>query len=465
MMLLLGLAIGCTGRAQGMAGMSGEPMNPPPATPPPAATAPTALPGMTMPARSAPAASPSRADMNTMPGMPGMGVMPGMSGSFAGVPDARDASGTAWQPDASPAYGEMFMAGDWMLMTHYNAFLGYDHQSGPRGGEQFNSINWLMLMATRGDAENRLTLSSMFSLEPFSVTPRGYPLLFQSGEAYNGRPLVDRQHPHDFFMELAARYLHALGPDDAVSLYVAPSGEPALGPPAFPHRLSAMDNPAAPISHHWLDSTHIAFGVLTAGWTHDRWQLEGSWFNGHEPDQYRWNIERPRLDSYSGRLSWNPTAHWSAQVSYGFLKSPEQLHPGESVRRTTVSVMNLTPLPGGRRVATTLGWGHNAERVSSNAWFIESDDQVTSGLTLFGRAEYVEKTGDELALEPADKTFPVKQFTLGATHELVRGQPYQLALGASVTYSVAPRELDPLHGRHPVGYWIFLRLRPALMNR
>lgn len=416
----------------------------------------TSMPGMTMPM---PATPP---DSSGMPGMTGMG---GMSAGFAGVPESRNASGTAWQPDVSPMYGEHFMAGDWMLMTHYNAFFGYDHQSGPRGGDQFNSINWLMLMATKGDAHNQLTLRGMFSLEPFSVTTRGYPLLFQSGEAYSGRPLVDRQHPHDFFMELAALYRHALGDHDALSLYIAPSGEPALGPAAFPHRLSAMDNPAAPISHHWLDSTHIAFGVLTAGWTHDKWQLEGSWFNGREPDQYRWNIGRPKLDSYSGRLSWNPAPNWSAQVSSGHLKSPEQLHPGQSVRRTTVTVMNLTPVANGRHLATTLGWGRNQEHGSSNAWFVESDDQLTAGLTLFGRAEYVEKTGEELALAPGDRKFPIKQFTLGATRELVRGVPYQLALGASLSYSVAPGELDGLYGRHPVGYWIFLRLRPAALNQ
>jgi hypothetical protein len=169
-----------------------------------------------------------------------------MKMSFGPLPDSRDASGTAWQPDATPMHAHHSMLGDWALMTHYNAFLAYDNQSGRRGDEQLNSINWLMLMASRRKDANDLMLRAMFSLEPWTTTAKGYPLLFQSGEAFKGRALVDRQHPHDLFMEVAARYRRLLPDDSVFSLYVAPAGEPALGPPAFPHRMSAMDNPAAP---------------------------------------------------------------------------------------------------------------------------------------------------------------------------------------------------------------------------
>ena len=401
--------------------------------------------------------------MPTMPGMASTDSTTRMGMDFVGIPHSRDASGTAWQPDDTPMHAQHFMAGDWTLMAHYNAFLGYDHQSGPRGDDQFNSINWFMLMATKANADNELSLRGMLSLEPGTTTSRGYPLLFQSGEAYNRRPLVDRQHPHDLFMELAARYRRRVSDGNVLSVYVAPSGEPALGPPAFPHRMSAMDNPAAPISHHWIDSSHISFGVLTAGWIHDKWQLEGSWFNGREPDQHRWDIEHPKLDSYSGRFTWNPTRAWSAQVSYGYLKSPEELHPEDPVRRTTISVMNLTKLSGERHLATTVAWGRNDEHGFTNAYLIESD-LMTRSFSIFGRAEYVEKTGDELALAPPGRIIPVKQFSVGATHELVRGKPYQLALGGSVSYSIKPGDLDQLYGEHPVGYWIFLRLRPAAME-
>ncbi|HWB96072.1 MAG TPA: hypothetical protein VG672_05205 [Bryobacteraceae bacterium] len=396
-----------------------------------------------------------------MTGMKGMD-MPTMD-AFAGIPDARESSGTAWQPDTSPMYAQHEMLGDWMTMLHYNVFLNFDRQLGPRGGHQVDSENWAMLMASRRwDDNDDLLFRGMFSLEPWTVSDRGFPLLFQTGESYNGQPLVDRQHPHDFFMELAARYRHAFDSATAVSLYLAPSGEPALGPPAFMHRQSDMDDPAVPISHHWLDSTHISFGVATLGVSRGPFQLEGSWFNGREPDQNRWDIEPPHLDSYSGRLSWNPAPAWSAQVSYGYLASPEELHPEESEHRATFSVMNTHPLAEGRILATTVAWGQNivaGER--SNALLAESDWQVSRLYTIFGRAEYVEKTGEELNLLPEQRKFDVTEASLGASRELLQGAKVQLALGGEVTYSWAPSSLDALYGRHPVGYWIFLRLRPA----
>ena len=381
---------------------------------------------------------------------------------FAGIPDERQASGTAWQPDGTPMEGSHQMRADWQLMTHYNAFVAYESQSGPRGDDQFNSVNWLMLMATRRVDMNEFMLRGMFSLEPWTTTKRGYPLLFQSGEAYRGQPLIDRQHPHDFFMELAGRYRRALAPGTALSLYIAPAGEPALGPAAFPHRLSAMANPAAPISHHWLDSTHISFGVLSAGLTQGAWQLEGSWFNGREPDDRRWNIEEPRLDSYAARLSWNPTRAWSAQISHGYLKSPEELHPDESVRRTTASLMHLTELGDDRRLATTLGWGRNEGEQATNAFLIEPS-YLAKNHTVFARAEYVEKTGEELGLTPETRKIGVTQLTLGASRDLVSDRPWRMAVGASITYSFKPRDLDAVYGDNPVGFWVFVRLHPAEM--
>lgn len=387
-----------------------------------------------------------------------------MNMAFGPISDTQEASGTAWQPEATPMHAQHSMMGEWQVMTHYNAFLGYDHQSGPRGAEQINSINWLMLMASRRAADNELTLRGMFSLEPWTTTGKGYPLLFQSGEAYRGRPLVDRQHPHDFFMELSARYRRLVNPDTVVSLYVAPSGEPALGPAAFPHRMSAMDNPAAPISHHWLDSSHISFGVVTAGLAQKTWQLEGSWFNGREPDQDRWDIEHPHLDSYSGRFTWNPSPEWSAQISHGYLKSPEELNPREHVWRTTASLMNLAKLSGDRHIATTAAWGRNDHgHQPTNAVLVESN-YMMGAMSYFGRAEYVEKTGEELALLPARRKIGVKQLSVGVTRELIEKRPYQLALGGSISYSFKPADLDRLYGRNPSGFWLFLRLRPAAMG-
>src|SRR6185437_9992593 len=223
----------------------------------------------------------------------------------------------------------------WDVMLHGVAFLQYDDQGSKRGDRQLGSVNWGMLMAGHDLAGGRLGLRGMVSADPFTVGARGYPLLLQSGESYRGKPLFDRQHPHDLFMEIAALYDHAIGNNAAVSLYVAPVGEPAIGPVAFPHRPSAMNDPLAPIGHHWQDATHIAFGVLTAGLFTHSVKVEGSLFNGREPDENRTNFDyRGRsLDSYAGRVTWNPAGQWSVAGSYAYLKSPETTHPEESMHR------------------------------------------------------------------------------------------------------------------------------------
>ncbi len=395
-----------------------------------------------------------------MSGMHGMEMM-----SFAGIPQTREASGTAWQPDSTPMHGYHSMFDDWTIMTHFNIFAAYDKQWSRRGDDQFNSTNWFMLMASHPVGEGEFTLRGMFSLEPATATDHGYPLLFQSGEAFHGRSLVDRQHPHDLFMELAARYRYPLNDKTAVSLYLAPSGEPALGPPAFMHRESASDIPAAPITHHWMDSTHISFGVATLGVTYDKLQVEGSIFNGREPNEDRWDIDAIHLDSYSGRVSFNPSENWSFQTSYGYLKSPEQLHPGESVHRATASTIYNQPLANHGNWASTLSWGMNSsEGINSNAVLLESTLDLAERNTIFGRVEYVQKTGEELDLPQTRKKYNITELTLGASHELTPGQPYSIALGASVTYNFIPESLRSTYGDNPIGLWVFFRIRPALMH-
>jgi hypothetical protein len=305
----------------------------------------------------------------------------------------------------------------------------------------------------------------MLTLEPATTTAHGYPLLFQTGEAFHGEPLVDRQHPHDLFMELAARWRFQLAEKTALSLYFGAPGEPPLGPAAFMHRASAMENPAAPISHHWMDSTHITYGVATVGLAHDVWQLEGSIFNGREPDEDRWDIDTIHFDSWAARLSWNPTPHWSAQISHGWLRSPEELHPGESLRRTTASLLHQTSLGRDGQLATTLGWGMNDTESGprSHAILLESNLGLASGFNIFGRAEYVQKPGEDLALDPEHRKFGITQLTLGASRELTPGRPYSIAAGASVSYTFKPSDLDEEYGDHPVGLWIFFRIRAAEM--
>lgn len=393
------------------------------------------------------------------------GDMQFMMAPIAGIADTQEASGTSWQPSAASHYAIHSKSGRWSLMTHYNAFLSYDRQEGPRGDYQFNSTNWAMLMASRPVGRDRLQLRTMLSLEPLTVTPGGYPLLFQSGEQYHGKPLVDRQHPHDLFMELSARYTHPLGKDSAVFVYAAPSGEPALGPTAFMHRASAMDNPIPPITHHWQDSTHIEFGVLTLGAWKRNVQIEGSYFTGREPNEFRYDFTPFHPDSFSGRITYNPTRNWSLQASYGYLHSPEQLRPGEDIRRTTASAQYLLPLKKGGFWATTLGFGNNnSDGTNSESYLLESELNLADRNTIFGRFEFVNKRGEELALNPMDRRFGIGQFTLGYVRDITPNRSYQTGVGAAVTWNMVPSSLNSVYGSSPMGFWIFLRIRPGKMK-
>src|SRR5687767_6324448 len=273
-----------------------------------------------------------------------------------GISMDRMGSGTTWIPDAVSLPSRHFSAGAWSLMLHGFAFGQYIRQEGPRGDDQLGSLNWAMLMASRTVAGGRLQFRTMLSLDPGTVTARGYPLLLQTGETYQDQPLHDRQHPHDFWMELGVLYERQVTDRLGISLYAAPSGEPALGPVAFMHRPSAMDDPVAPLGHHWQDATHISYGVLTAGIFTRFWKLEGSYFNGREPDERRWAMDEIRLDSYSGRLTVNPSVNVSMTVGYGLLRSPERLNPDESVRRLTASVMTGRNIREAGQWATTFVW-------------------------------------------------------------------------------------------------------------
>ena len=411
-----------------------------------------------------PAPEPSNApsDMSTMPGadqmdMGGMAMMAGQLGAYTMM---RDASGTAWEPDSTPMEGFGWKAGDWTGMVHGYANLVYDHQGGPRGADKTFSESMLMVMAQHALGPGVLTLRSMVSLDP-AMGPSGYPLLLQTGETANGvTPLVDRQHPHDLFMELAGAYSLPLGDKSSVFLYLGYPGEPALGPPTFMHRFSGMDDPAAPITHHWLDSTHITFGVVTAGVVHGPFKIEGSVFNGREPDQKRWDFDPPRLDSYAGRLSFNPTANWAFQVSYGFIKGPEQLAPDVDQHRLTASATYNRPLQGGNW-QTTFAWGRNDDRPGATLDGFLLESALNLGRhTVFGRAETVRK--DELFAVPsplAGQVFKVSELTLGHVYDLPVARHAALGFGLQGTLDVVPGAIKFAYGDDPAGVMPFVRLK------
>jgi hypothetical protein len=417
----------------------------------------------------------TRRAMAAMPGMQGMQGMQSTQGMQMapdpfGVSMDRMGSGTTWIPDAVSLPSHRFVVGQWNLMLHGFAFGQYDRQGGPRGQSQAGSLNWAMFMASHGLAGGRFQARTMLSLDPWTVTPRGYPLLLQSGESFHGEPLHDRQHPHDFWMELGALYERPVTRHVGIEAYVAPSGEPALGPVAFMHRPSAMDIPFAPITHHWQDATHISFGVITVGlFTHD-WKLEGSAFNGREPDENRWNFDPIKLDSYSGRVSYDPTVHWALSAGYGFIKSPEALMPMESVHRVTASAMYGTAVSRDGQLATTLVWGANKNSAHPNlshSVLLESVAILDQSNTLVGRVEHVQKSAEDLVLDTPplgfapDRHFDVSSVSLGYVREVARVRGATFGLGAMGTLNMVPSSLDgPYGSRTPVGGVVFVRLRP-----
>lgn len=423
-------------------------------------SAPPAMPGMDM--------GQSNSDGMAMPngGMPGMGQMdmskPGTGkmskhGDFGAYSMNRDSSGTSWQPDLAPPMGRMTMTDGWMLMTDARLTGIADNQSGPRGGSDTFAEGMVMAMASRDLADgDTLGLRAMLSPDPF-MGRRGYPLLLQTGETADGvTPLVDRQHPHDLFMELAASYSHPLSSSDSVFIYGGYPGEPALGPSTFMHRISGMDDPEAPISHHWLDSTHITYGVVTAGWVHDDWKLEASRFTGREPDQFRFDFDPARFDSTSMRLTYNPDPHWSLQVSGGWLQSPEQLTPTINEQRLTASATYYTPLANDASLAATLAFGnkHLSDGTSESAGLIEAEYKPARPWTIFARGESL--GSDELV--PGNRVRTASKIGLGAIHDWDLADHFRLGLGALYDFDFAPSSPTASYGSDPHGTMVFVRL-------
>jgi hypothetical protein len=391
-----------------------------------------------------------------------------------GIPMTRMGSGTAWLPDASAMRAWHFTAASWMLMLHGDAFLQYDYQDGPRGAEQLGSINWGMLMAMRQLGGGTLHLHGMASAEPLTIGASGYPLLLQSGETFEGEPLHDRQHPHDLFMELSGLYEQAVTRRVGVTLYAAPVGEPGIGPVAYMHRPSALNDPLAPLAHHWTDATHITYGVVTAGVFTKHVKLEGTLFNGREPDEDRYDFDFDALDSYGARLSVNPTAHWGLSASYGYLKHPEALHPDQNQHRLGASVLHTVRLGRQGEWASALVYGANKHVEPSGVtgpWehsiMAESNLQLDRANSVYGRAEYVHKSGEELSLSDplSAEDYDIGNLSLGYIREFAGYRGATFGLGARAAINLIPDALEEVYGsRAPLGVAVFLRVRPGLLE-
>jgi hypothetical protein len=403
-------------------------------------------------------------------GMSGMSHdKPGMeSHSLTETIMQHAASGTDVQPDSTPSEMLMIQKNSWTFMFHGEVFLNDIQQSGARGADKFFSTNWFMPMTQRKLGRGTLTLRTMLSLEPATVASERYPELFQQGETAYGRPIVDGQHPHDFFMEVAALYDYNLGKNTMLSFYAAPVGDPAMGPPAYPHRASASEDPIAPLGHHLQDSTHIANDVVTVGFTYKILRLEASGFHGREPDEDRWDIDSGKIDSWSTRATVNPSQNWSFQYSLSQLHSSEALAPNEDLRRMTASVIYNRPMHNGNWNSMVL-WGRNQSLQDGNvgnAYLLESTLRFLNKNNLWTRIENVDRTNElllgETSLPPGftERYFTrVQAYTAGYDRELGHVPHLSTALGVQLTGYRVPQTLQPVYGPHPFGVVVFLRLR------
>lgn len=399
---------------------------------------------------------------------------------------ARDSGRNLFQSDMTLMAGmtpDDPMAGmampQWQWMTMGTVRLVYNRQGGLSGDEKVESSNWMMGMGQRDLGRGRLTLMLMSSLEAATLHAGGSPQLFQTGETFEGLPLVDAQHPHDLFMNLSATWRLALGDHGAAWINAGLRGEPALGPTTFMHRASAGENPAAILSHHYQDATHITDNVITVGggWRHVA--LEGSVFHGQEPDEGRWDLDFGALDSWAARLKLALGAGWTGQVSYGFLNEPEALDPGD-VKRTTASLHYGER--GDRPFAASFVWGRNREAHGTfDGFLVEGAWQATTVDHFYARGEQVDRDLDLLVFkgEPPvlrvtphgeeeghlDRQTSVRALTLGYLRDVYRIDdvaglgPVNVGLAADLTLYDFESLLDATYGESPLSVHAFLRVR------
>ncbi|WP_208419960.1 hypothetical protein [Paraflavitalea devenefica] len=391
------------------------------------------------------------------------------------LPMNRNSSGTAWQPDATPMYGYMKMTKNWNLMFHGSIFFRYNNQDifskGVRSDsltDRFDAPNWVMVMANRKiNKRGLLALSLMLSADELVMGGNGYPLLFQSGETSDGKLLIDRQHPHDFVSGLSAAYTHMVNKDIDITAYLGYPGEPAIGPPAFMHRISSMNNPDAPLGHHWQDATHITFGVVTLGFRYKVLKFELSNFTGREPNENRYSFDKPRFDSWSYRFSANPTDNFAIQFSQAYIKSPESLEPEENITRTTASVLHSIILGEKTHLTSAVVWGANQkwDHRPEHSALLESNLQMNR-TAIYGRYESIQKSEHELNIDinGLDELFSINALTLGASYNFLHAFNTNFRIGIQGSAFFTPSELRGLYGKLPLSAEIYIHVLPINMN-
>jgi hypothetical protein len=348
----------------------------------------------------------------------------------------------------------------WVWSGDANVFFGYNYQRREfRDFSAWESQNWVMAGAERRSAHDRLRLGAMLSFEAFTLQDIGSPQVFQTGETFRGAPLVDYQHPHDLFMRLGGDYQRTVG-RARVALGGDLVGSPTLGPAPFMHRPSAIENPQAPLSHHYMDSSHITHGVVRGGVGAGPWMLEGSWFQGQEPDENRTDLDLAALDSYALRVSWI-RGRWSAQVSGARLTQPERVTPFDA-RKITASI-GREANGDTRGISWLAAFGQKRE-VHGNfeAYLLEATIRASATNIVYSRIESVAKDILDVGFHPTvfhqHRQSPVQAFTLGYVRNLLQSPAGAIGIGGDVTAYRVAANLREGYGS-PLSFHVFLRYR------
>lgn len=369
----------------------------------------------------------------------------------------------AHAPD-TPSSNGWAAAWDGMLFGTFN------NQGGSRGDTDFRSQNWLMVSAARRLGAGTFSATGMISMEPLTAPGRGFAEIFQIGEAYQGLPITDHQHPHDLVMQLAASWSVPVGTRSRVTLAGAPVGEPALGPVAFMHRASSAENPLAPLAHHIFDSTHIANSVILGRYDLGIVSVEGSVFHGREPDEHHYNVDLGTPDSWAARVWLRPSPGWLIQASHGFLEEPEELEPGDQ-RRTNASASWSRHRANGF-TAITAALGKNQRQFSRLRSLVIEATHRSGRSSVFGRFESTEVETEILLFpqivhvpHPGELVDLVNAFTVGGVRDIATIRGAAIGVGGDVTFFGVPLLLQNTHDAHPVSFQLFFRVARADLSR
>jgi len=348
----------------------------------------------------------------------------------------------------------------WQWSVEGTAFIGYNYQWRKfTDFDEVESQNWLMTSVQKSFGLSSLNLVAMFSLEPFTLRDIGSPQVFQTGETFSGAPLIDYQHPHDLMMNLGGVYARAVG-STTVSVAAYAVGPAPIGPTAFMHRASAVENPQAPLSHHYLDASHITPGVLTIGIARHGFMVEAGAFHGQQPDENRLDLDTAALDSYGTRASW-ADGPWSFQVSGAHLKTPERTSPYNE-NRVTASASFFRG-DERRSLAWTAAIGQNREMLGNLEAYLLEGTRRAGQHAVYARIEAVAKDILDAGFHPIGSAHTHRQsqitaLTAGYIRDIVARAWGTFGIGGDISGFVVPDNLSESYGT-PVSFHVFLRYR------